>query len=113
MSTLVASLSLHVADRRQRRPAMAQRASHGELEDLNQSVLRLERGESKEIEFDRFFYAHFRDKVILEVTDSNDNTVVYPDVEGIFCLPVNGKVRISVDSLSTVSLERVIHLAYS
>ena len=113
MSTLVASLNLHIADRRQRRPAMAQRASHGELEDLNQSVLRIARGESKEIEFDRFFYAHFRDKLTLEVIDSENNTVVYPEVEGIFCLPTQGKVRISVDPLSTVSLERVVHLAYS
>ena len=113
MSTLVASLGLHVADRRQRRPVMSQRASHGELEGFSQRTLQLARGDSEEFVFDRFFYAHFRDKLQIEVTDSNDNTVTYPEVEGIFSLPTAGKIRLFVDPLSTVSLERVVHVIYS
>lgn len=113
MPTVVANLELHIADRRSRRPVMAQRASFGELTDYSQSTLQLSRGEEKTIAFDRFIFMHIRDEVTLEVTDEDSNTARYETVSGIFSLPTKGSVKISVDALSTISLERVIHVLYA
>ncbi len=114
MVTLVSNVDVHVADRVSRRKVFSLRSSFGDIEDHSQQFLTLARGESKEIEFSRFIFAHFRDEVTLELIDeANSTTISYENLVGCFILSTAGKIRISVDPLSTISLDRVINLVYS
>ncbi len=114
MVTLVSNVDVHVADRVSRRKVFSLRSSFGDIEDNNQLFLTLARGESKEIEFSRFIFAHFRDEVTLELIDDvNSTTITYTNCVGAFVFSNAGKIRISVDPLSTISLDRVINLVYS
>lgn len=110
MPTLVATLDIHIADRRSRRKAFSHRSSYGEVTYYSQDVLELQRGDSKEIAFDRCIFLYIRDEVDLQIIDSNNNTVTYTGVVGFFAHPVAGKVIVSVDENSTISLGRVIHV---
>lgn len=113
MPTLTATIEINEADRRSRKRVFSQRASYGDLTKSTIEAMELARGEEIEFEFKRCFFAHIRDVVTLEMTDANNNVVTYPNVEGVVAFPVAGKVKISVPALSTISLNRVLHVIHS
>lgn len=113
MATLVATIDLDLADSRSRRNLNHLRASHGDVVNFNQLSLQLSVGENETYTFSRFFYAHIRDVVDIEITDANNNTITFNSVTGVFALPMGGKIKLSVAADSTILLDRVIHLVYS
>lgn len=114
MTTLVATLDLHLSDRRHRRKLEGMRASFGELERFNQSSFSMELGDSLTFEVTRFFFAYFRDPVTLELFSSDGNSsIIIPEIAGVFSLPAKGKIIVSVDAASTISLARVVQVIYS
>ena len=114
MVTVVTNFDVHLADRVSRRKVFSLRSSFGDVEDHNQQFLTLSVGESKEIEFTRLCFAHFRDEVTLELIDDvNSTTITYEKYVGAFVFSGAGKIRISVDPLSTISLDRVVNIIYS
>jgi hypothetical protein len=113
MVTLVSAIEVRLTDRRGSRKVFTQRASFAEVEDNTQRSIEIARGEEETFEFERCFFAHIRDVVVLEVTDENDNTVTYPQASGIIALPTKGKVKMSVPINSPIALNRVVHVVYS